>query len=85
MLGTGIQNTLSSVQLVSNPVSNSMNFINQNAGAVQFFLFNELGQLIEANEYSGNFSVDVSNRAAGIYFAELKSADKKYRVKVVKQ
>lgn len=85
LLGTGMQNTLDGVQVLANPVTNAINVSNLIAEPVQFYLFNNVGQLIRASQETGSFSVNVSDLAAGVYVAEISATGKVYRTKVVKQ
>ena len=85
LLGTGMQNTLEGVRVLANPVTNVINVSNLIAEPVQFYLFDNVGQLIRASQETGSFSVNVSDLAAGVYVAEIGATGKVFRTKVVKQ
>jgi PKD repeat protein len=85
LLGTGIQNTLAGIEVLSNPAGHSISVVNRNPGPVEFYLFNSLGQLVKASTHSGNFSVNMADLSSGLYIAEMRASGKLYRSRVVKQ
>lgn len=79
-----------SLSIYPNPSTNAVH-INLPKGLVNFdlFVYNQLGQRLYSQSISNNtanvFTTDISTLPKGVYFVVLKSANKQYKVKMVKE